>query len=293
MSTRAVLLTIVISAGSAFTAARAGDTWSEPYAGVRYLHRTTSDPKYDIHLCFIKLDEPGIRITSTVPEDRSMSTPQWAKKAGVQIAINGGMGGWDRQHKPEVQRPSGPTIGDGNVWPDPRHEDSAKDLGSFMEGGNRIEFVDPFIPIKPESWVKNLLTGTAILVKNGQANEKMTDLARMNPRNPRTAVGASKDHQTLILLVVDGRQKTSVGMTGKELQKVFLEFNAGDAINFDGGGSSCMYMEGDGVLNKPSDGQPRHVTNHLGIFARKGPSTVKGKNAAGAGGSDPVPGSSR
>ncbi len=268
MSTRTALMKIAILILTAVTPVRGEDTWTEPFQGVKVLHRTTTKPsKWDMHLAFVDLTAPGIRITSTKPEDRSMTNPAWAKKEKVQLAINGGMGGWDQKQKPAVQRPSGPTIGDGVVWPDPRHKEFAQDLGSFMEGGGRIAFLDPFIPVKPEPWVKNLFTGTAILVKNGQANPKMTDLDRMNPRHPRTAVGATPDHKTLILLVVDGRQKHSVGMTGKELQKVFLEFRAWDAINFDGGGSTCMTLEGKGVLNQPSDGQPRHNYNHLGVYA--------------------------
>ena len=106
---------------------------------------------------------------------------------------------------------------------------------------------------------------------------KMTDLERMNPRNPRTGIGTTKDHQTMIFLVVDGRQKNSVGMTGKDMQRVFHEFGAWEAINFDGGGSSCMYIEGKGVMNKPSDGKPRHVTNHLGCYAKPGTGRPKGQ----------------
>ena len=284
MTTRKTLraLSVLLLSAPAVVPLRAEDTWSEPFQGVKYLHRTTAKPvKWDMHLAFIDLAAPGIRITSTKPEDRSLSTPQWAKKVNVQLAINSGMGGWDKS--PRIQRPSGPTMGDGVVWPDPRHTDFPHDLGSFMEGDGRIAFLDPFIPVKPEPWVKNLLAGGAILVKNGVANEKMTDLDRVNPRHPRTAIGATPDHKTLILLVVDGRQKHSVGMTGKEMQKIFLEFKAGDAMNLDGGGSSCMYMEGKGVLNSPSDGQPRHVTNHLGIFA--GPP----RSAGNGGNPDPKP----
>ena len=81
----------------------------------------------------------------------------------------------------------------------------------------------------------------------------------------------------MIFLVVDGRQKHSVGMTGKDMQEVFHEFGAWEAINFDGGGSSCMYIEGKGVMNKPSDGKPRHNANHLGVYAKPGTGRPKGQ----------------
>ena len=260
------------SASSAF----AEDVWSEPFQGVRYLHRTTTEPKtWDMHLVFIDLTAPGIRITSTQPGDRSMTNPRWAQKAGVQVAINGGMGGWDRAQTPRVQRPGGPTVADGVVWPDPFHEESEKN-GAFAEGGGRLEFYRHNDIVKVEPWMHTLITGTAILVREGKAWDDWGDPERMNPRHPRTAIGATQDHKTLILLVVDGRQKHSVGMTGKDMQKVFLEFKAWDAINFDGGGSTCMTIEGLGVVNKPSDGQPRHNYNHLGFFAQPKPKEAKG-----------------
>src|SRR5258705_16060 len=84
----------------------------------------------------------------------------------------------------------------------------------------------------------------------------LTDLTRMNVLHPRTAVAATKDMKTLILLQVDGRQKHSTGMNVSHMQKLFQEFSAWTALNFDGGGSSLMYMQGPGILNKPSDGRP-------------------------------------
>ena len=254
--------------------ASAKDAWSEPFAGVRHLHRVTDDPKYDIYLCFIDLTEPSNRPVVTTQEDRGMSTVQWAKKKNVQIATNGGMGGrWDG-----YAEPSGLTMGEGKLWTDVRHKEGAhKEYGSFAEGGGRIAFFDPGVLAKPEAWMRNIVIGTAILLKEGKPNPDMTDLSRMNPRHPRTAVAATKDLKTLMMLVVDGRQKQSIGMTGKDMQKLFMEFGAWTALNFDGGGSSCMYMEGEGVLNKPSDGRPRPVSTHLGIYAQKGKGPPKGQ----------------
>ncbi len=274
------LVAALLLPGAPVAAAPPKDTWSEPFSGVRYLRRTTDEPKkWDLHLCLIDLTDPGIRVRATVPEDRGMTTPKWAQKTGVQVAINGGFssGGYDKSYTPPAQRPSGPTLVDGKLWPDPRNPEGKDFLGSFAEGDGRIDYIDPGVPVKPEPWMHNLITGSAMILRNGEAVKDMTDEKRMNPRHPRTAVGTSKDRRTLILLVVDGRQKHSVGMTGKERQPVFLEFGGWDAINFDGGGSSCMYIEGKGVLNKPSDGSPRHVVNHVGLNAKPGPGRPKGQ----------------
>jgi exopolysaccharide biosynthesis protein len=81
----------------------------------------------------------------------------------------------------------------------------------------------------------------------------------------------SRDGQTLLLLVVDGRQAGwSVGATLPELAQLMLDAGAWNAVNLDGGGSTAMWHREPGaaagrVLNRPSDGHVRPVANHLGV----------------------------
>lgn len=76
-------------------------------------------------------------------------------------------------------------------------------------------------------------------------------------RSPRTAVGITPAGHVL-MLVVDGRQAQSRGLTLTGLAKLLLQFGAVDAVNFDGGGSSEMVVDGQ-VVNSPSDGTQRYV----------------------------------
>ncbi|MGZ3546079.1 MAG: phosphodiester glycosidase family protein [Gemmatimonadaceae bacterium] len=71
-------------------------------------------------------------------------------------------------------------------------------------------------------------------------------------RHPRTAIGFSRDSSTLLLLTVDGRSENSGGMTLVELANVMRELGAWQAMNFDGGGSTTMVIDGK-VVNHPSD----------------------------------------
>ncbi len=80
-------------------------------------------------------------------------------------------------------------------------------------------------------------------------------------RNPRTAIGLAADGR-IILVVVDGRQQSSVGMTLGELASFFVRLGAVSAMNLDGGGSSAMAVRGQ-VMNHPSDGFERAVTNAI------------------------------
>jgi hypothetical protein len=70
-------------------------------------------------------------------------------------------------------------------------------------------------------------------------------------RHPRTAIGYSNEY-TLVLMVVDGRQQSSAGVTIKELARIMLEIGCYEALNLDGGGSSAM-IAADEVVNVPVD----------------------------------------
>jgi hypothetical protein len=94
-------------------------------------------------------------------------------------------------------------------------------------------------------------------------------LANTDRRHPRTAVGISRDAKTLYLVVVDGRQANSVGMTLNELADFLLQLGVHDALNLDGGGSSTMVVKGR-VVNSPSDPTgERPVSNALLVRIKK------------------------
>lgn len=68
---------------------------------------------------------------------------------------------------------------------------------------------------------------------------------------PRTAIAQRQDG-TVLLMVIDGRQKDSIGATLKDEQDILMQYGAYNAANLDGGSSSTMYYDGK-VVNSPSD----------------------------------------
>ena len=64
--------------------------------------------------------------------------------------------------------------------------------------------------------------------------------------NPRTAIGQRADG-AILLLVVDGRQITSLGATFEDLISIFMEHGAVNAANLDGGSSSSMIYQGEAM----------------------------------------------
>ena len=85
-------------------------------------------------------------------------------------------------------------------------------------------------------------------------------------RHPRTGIGVTGDGK-LLLVVVDGRSRRSVGMTLRRFARTFLDLGAVEAVNLDGGGSSAMWIKGRGIVNSPSDpGGERPVVNAVMIL---------------------------
>ena len=107
-----------------------------------------------------------------------------------------------------------------------------------------------------------------LLLENGQINVRIREEAIAPDiafgRAPRTGAGVTADG-TVLLMVVDGRSQHSAGMTLKEFAQYLKRFGAVSAVNFDGGGSSEMVLDGR-VMNRPSDGAERPVGIGLGIF---------------------------
>ena len=131
--------------------------------------------------------------------------------------------------------------------------------------------------VKP---LRHLVGGFPMFIRNGvnyaidgYRNENgggsfATDL------HPRTAVGYNADTTKLFMVVVDGRQTSSIGISLVDLADIMIELGAWRAMNFDGGGSSAMVV-GDYVVNTPSDGVERSVRNCVAIYstAPEGPLT--------------------
>ena len=103
--------------------------------------------------------------------------------------------------------------------------------------------------------IRQLIGGSDhIIMQDGQFREDWAE------RHPRTAIGFNADSTRLYFVVVDGRHISSTGVTLKEMMGIFEALGAVNAVNLDGGGSSCILVN-DEVMNHPSDGSVRAVGN--------------------------------
>ncbi|WP_243296582.1 phosphodiester glycosidase family protein [Bacillus litorisediminis] len=120
--------------------------------------------------------------------------------------------------------------------------------------------------------------GNPTLVKDGEVQPVDDSVTA-----PRTAIGFSADGKEMYLVVVDGRQASSRGMTLREMGELMKEFGSYQALNLDGGGSSTLVARTPGedqveIKNNPSDGTERAVPNGIGIFTEKGNGILSGLN---------------
>lgn len=110
--------------------------------------------------------------------------------------------------------------------------------------------------------VLDAMGGSPVLLKDGKVMVSACS-EYLCYKHPRTAVGITSTGKVL-LVVVDGRRSGySIGMTLVQLANEMKKLGAVDAINLDGGGSATMWIRGKGVVNRPSDGSERYVTNAL------------------------------
>ena len=111
--------------------------------------------------------------------------------------------------------------------------------------------------------VKNGIGGVGVLVHDGIIRStwqyEMLDVSG-GSNQPRTAVGYAKDDNRLVFFVCEGREMTE-GVAGMTIDEVALQMNAigcTEALCLDGGGSSCMLVNGKETI-KGTDGGQRKV----------------------------------
>lgn len=251
MDERRVFAVVVVLWAAAATAQ---DTWSDPFPGVRHLHRVL--PDQNINAALVNLCADGVSVRVTASSERGRRTSAFGSSVGAQLAVNGDFFEFGSY------RTDGYTLHDGQAWPDTSDHNQ---VGQLAFGAERVEAIHHAAVITPAGWMKEVISGHWTLVDNGVYEDNSGDVGT----HPRTALGLTKDRRTLILLVVDGRNLAAGrrGMSFPELTAQLQSLGAHWALALDGGGSSTMWLAGRGVVNHPSDGSERTVANHLAVYA--------------------------
>ena len=118
-----------------------------------------------------------------------------------------------------------------------------------------------------EKWeMQTAVGGGPVLLQNGEIkitnNEELKFAGNaINDKHPRTAMGYTKENK-LIILVVQGRfPGIAEGATLGQQAKMLKDLGCWEALNLDGGGSSCMLVNGKETI------KPSHATGQRALPA--------------------------
>ncbi len=103
---------------------------------------------------------------------------------------------------------------------------------------------------------QTVIGGGPVVLQNGEIditnNQELKFAGKaINDKHPRTAMGYTKDGK-LIILMIEGRNKVAHGATLGQEAQIFKDLGCWEALNLDGGGSSCLLINGKETI-KPSD----------------------------------------
>jgi len=114
--------------------------------------------------------------------------------------------------------------------------------------------------------LKECSGGDVVILKSGTViYEAGRFINQRDSNNPRTMFGYTQDRSKMIWGLIDGRSAISDGCTYPEGADVMSLAGCYDAVNVDGGGSAQMFVHDLGIVNVPSDGKERAVSN--GFYA--------------------------
>jgi len=114
--------------------------------------------------------------------------------------------------------------------------------------------------------------GGPVLVQKGKVavsnNEELKFSGKAhNDRHPRTLIGYTKNN-TLIVMLVEGRNPgIAAGVTLTEAAELMKAVGCVEALNLDGGGSSCMLINGKETIWPSDNGKQRAVPAVLMVSA--------------------------
>lgn len=143
-----------------------------------------------------------------------------------------------------------------------RNSTSYRNAIALYEDGTVSSFAESSVSINDvlNAGAWQLWSFGPVIIKDGVSVASVNDgLDRDAVNNPRTAFGyVSANH--FMFVCVDGRTTQSHGVDIEELAGIMMSLNCVQAYNFDGGGSSTMYFNGE-IINHPSEGSERAVSD--------------------------------
>lgn len=113
--------------------------------------------------------------------------------------------------------------------------------------------------LKPD--IMQMVTGNALILKNGVQTNRNTNEDYNNKNYPRTVLATNANRDKMWMFVAE-----KPGMYTADICAVLQKCGATEAAGMDGGGSAQMCLEGK-VINPTTEGAPRAVANSIWVFS--------------------------
>lgn len=262
------------------------------FEGITYRREVLRQPRpLVVYVVKIDLRSSGRKFLVTPPDSgaslplKARTTSQFRDECQAQLAINGDFfSPWHSRtpldYYPHVGDPvqvQGMAASRGRIY----SSTASSSPVLVISKDNRAEIFDTAQSALKNfglGKIENAISGNAMLVRSGKVLPAPDWYRDQTDLHPRVAIGLDKKKASLIIVIVDGRQRNfSEGVSLTELATFMAKHGADSAFNLDGGGSATLAIEAPNekseVLNSPIDhgfpGSERAVANHLAIFAHK------------------------
>jgi len=256
------LFTVTVHAGQ--------DVWTDTQLapGIKWrnkIYTSLYGGKQTVNVIEIDLNNPQVLVKPIRSTSGCARTSVMANSLGAVGAINGGYFDGSCNSLSMVK------IDDTVYSTNPGFRPARSTIGIDQTNGSY--FIQRIASTDPWSAVDDALGAGPNLVTNGSAD--ITRAAEgfdpsFENRNPRSAVGITGSNQ-LLMVTVDGRTSAGIGMTLNNLASYMIALGCDRAMNLDGGGSTTLWTDSNGVVNTPSDGFERSVVSALGVYSVPAP----------------------
>jgi len=229
----------------------------------------------EINLIAIDLNNKAVKLGLEGFADTLFLMSEIAKATHATVAINGAFFDTKNGGGVTLLKKDGTIINRTTMF-DKKGKPTERSNGALILDGKRTTIInaDPANMLWDEQLkAKNMLVcGPVLISKNHLVNLEKN--AFNDNRHPRSAIAISTNNK-LLLITADGRNAQAQGMNLHELAFFLKVYGAKDALNLDGGGSTTLYVKGQGtsgVVNYPSDNKlfdhqgERKVANILLVY---------------------------
>lgn len=211
-------------------------------------------------MAITNLCSPGVAVRATKYEERKATPGAWASAIGAQVAVNA-----DFFDFPGWTHVLARARGEGQEWPAGAEQFLAGT--SYWQFGPGYADFQPVSAAAPAPYATQIVGGYHPLIRGGKVFDFASGDPFMLQSYRRTAIGLSADRSVLYLYAsaaaINGPNMVA------EMAAMAAEGGAPPidvATNEDGGGSTQMYLQGQGQIIDSG----RQVNTHLGIYAGGG-----------------------